>query len=279
LNKEVEGEVGMPGVFHDLSKRLSMSSGIILMLVISFFGKNYWPVQFLTVLFVSTITMAAMIEYVALVKHKGDPPSKYLLAAIGVFWPFAFFFFPSWIWLILIFLGFFIYNFLSIDGAIYRVATGSFAMLYILVPIGMILSILYPEGVGSKGDVNLVVYLLAVTKIADIGGYFMGRLFGKKKLAPKISPSKTVVGAVFGLLSSLLMSLFLSTYVNISIYEAVFLGIILGGAAELGDLAESVLKRDAQVKDSNQIPGLGGVLDLIDSLLFTTPILFAYFRF
>jgi phosphatidate cytidylyltransferase len=75
------------------------------------------------------------------------------------------------------------------------------------------------------------------------------------------------------------MSLFLSTYVNISIYEAVFLGIILGGAAELGDLAESVLKRDAQVKDSNQIPGLGGVLDLIDSLLFTTPILFAYFRF
>ena len=53
------------------------------MLVISFFGADYWPVQFLTILFVATITMAAMIEYVALVKHKGDPPSKYLLASIG----------------------------------------------------------------------------------------------------------------------------------------------------------------------------------------------------
>ena len=76
INKEVEGEVAMPSMFHDLSKRLMMSSGIILMLVISFFGADYWPVQFLTVLFVATITMAAMIEYVALVKHKGDPASK-----------------------------------------------------------------------------------------------------------------------------------------------------------------------------------------------------------
>jgi phosphatidate cytidylyltransferase len=269
----------MPGVFHDLSKRLSMSSGIILMLVISFFGADYWPVQFLTVLFVATITMAAMIEYVALVKHKGDPPSKYLLAGIGVFWPVAFFLFPSWIWLILLFLGFFVYNFYFIDGALYRVATGSFAMLYILVPIGMILSILYPQGIGSKGDMALVIYLVAVTKVADVGGYFMGRLFGKTKLAPNISPSKTIVGAVFGLISSVLVSLLLACYVNISYQEALFLGLILGVAAELGDLAESVLKRDAHVKDSNQIPGLGGVLDLIDSLLFTTPILFAYFRF
>jgi phosphatidate cytidylyltransferase len=107
----------------------------------------------------------------------------------------------------------------------------------------------------------------------------MGRLFGKTKLAPNISPSKTIVGAVFGLISSVLVSLLLACYVNISYQEALFLGLILGVAAELGDLAESVLKRDAHVKDSNQIPGLGGVLDLIDSLLFTTPILFAYFRF
>ena len=75
------------------------------------------------------------------------------------------------------------------------------------------------------------------------------------------------------------MSVFLSCYINITTYEAISLGLILGVAAELGDLAESVLKRDAQVKDSNQIPGLGGILDLIDSLLLTTPILFAYFRF
>ncbi|MBU6148593.1 MAG: CDP-archaeol synthase, partial [Verrucomicrobia bacterium] len=128
-------------------------------------------------------------------------------------------------------------------------------------------------------DLALVVYLVAVTKMADVGGYFMGRLFGRIKLAPNISPSKTIVGAVFGLISSMLMSLLLSCYINIQFFEAMILGLILGVAAELGDLAESVLKRDAQVKDSNQIPGLGGILDLIDSLLFTTPILFAYFRF
>jgi phosphatidate cytidylyltransferase len=269
----------MPGVFHDLSKRLLMSSGIILMLGVGFWGYAYLPVQLLTVLFIALITMTAMIEYVALVKHKGSPPSKYLMAAMGIFWTFAFYLFPSWIWLILIFLGFFVYNFLSIQGSIYRIATGSFAMFYILAPIGMILSFLYPKGIGSTGDLALVVYLVAVTKMADVGGYFMGRLFGKTKLAPNISPSKTIVGAIFGLISSVLMSVVLSSYINITTYEAISLGLILGAAAELGDLAESVLKRDAQVKDSNQIPGLGGILDLIDSLLFTTPILFAYFRF
>ncbi|MFZ4772393.1 MAG: phosphatidate cytidylyltransferase [Chlamydiia bacterium] len=269
----------MAKVFHDLSKRFLMYSGIVLLLGVCFWGIHYLPVQILMVLFIALITMMAMTEYGALVQHKGETLSKFILAFLGFFWTFAFFLYPSWVWLILFFLAFFVYNFFSIEGAIYRIATGSFAMLYILVPIGMFLTFLFPEGVGSIGNMFVALYLIVVTKMADMGGYFMGRFLGGAKLAPRISPSKTVVGAVFGLIFSIAVSCLFTSVMDLTLTEAIFLGALIGIASELGDLAESVLKRDAHVKDSNQIPGFGGVLDLVDSLLFTTPILFAYFRF
>jgi len=268
----------MPKVFHDLSKRVLMYSGVGLILGIIFWGANYLPIKIFTVLFTALIAMTAIIEYIALVKHKGPTFSKMLFGAMGGLWTIAFAIYPSWIWLIFLFLAFFVYNFLSVEGAIYRIATGSFAMLYILVPIGMFLMLLYPQGMSASANVMIVAYLIIVTKVADMGGYFLGRLFGKTKLAPTISPSKTVIGAVFGLLCSVGVSCLFASTIGMTFLEATFLGAVLGVAGELGDLAESVLKRDAQVKDSNQIPGFGGVLDLIDSLLFTIPILFAYFR-
>ena len=269
----------MPKKFQDLSKRLLGSSGIILLLGIGFWGYNYLIVQVMTVIFIALMTATAMIEYVNLVQNKGETPSKGFLGALGFFWVILFYLYPSWLWLIFFFLGYFLANFLKVEGAIYRIATGSFAIFYILVPMGMILSILYPTGIGSRGNVMQIVYLLSVTKIADVGGYFVGKMFGKTKLAPIISPSKTVLGAIFGLVCSICVSLLFCQTLQMSLITAAILGLCIGFAAEVGDLAESVLKRDANVKDSNRIPGLGGVLDLIDSLLFTTPILFAYLRF
>jgi phosphatidate cytidylyltransferase len=129
-----------------------------------------------------------------------------------------------------------------------------------------------------------VLYLVAVTKFSDMGAYLVGMLIGKHQVVPHISPKKTWEGffgalafstlASCGLVALLPEQLGILTYVH-----AVILGLLLGFAAVIGDLAESIVKRSTGVKDSSQIlPGIGGVLDLIDSLLFTAPLLFFYMR-
>lgn len=128
---------------------------------------------------------------------------------------------------------------------------------------------------------NWLLYLLLVTKISDMMGYFVGSRLGRTKLAPTISPKKSVEGAIAGLVGATVVS-FLFYYfaaVDITLIESIFLGIATGALAQLGDLSESLLKRDAQVKDSGNIPGLGGILDVADSLLFTTPFILLYLNY
>jgi phosphatidate cytidylyltransferase len=131
-----------------------------------------------------------------------------------------------------------------------------------------------------------LAYLVAVTKITDMGGYFMGKMWGKSKLAPHLSPGKTLIGGIAGFISAILLSLgffLLSKYFQLESFklnfiQAIFLGGVIGIFSQLGDLAESLLKRDAKVKDSNTIPGVGGVLDFLDSLLFTLPVLYLFLK-
>jgi phosphatidate cytidylyltransferase len=130
-----------------------------------------------------------------------------------------------------------------------------------------------------------VLYLVAVTKFSDMGAYVFGSLFGKHPFAPHISPKKTWEGLFGALFSSLLCSFWMYALVpeKLSAFrfdDIVFLGLLLGFAAVVGDLAESIVKRGAHTKDSSaMLPGIGGTLDLIDSILFTAPILFFYMRF
>ena len=124
----------------------------------------------------------------------------------------------------------------------------------------------------------LVGFLVLVTKIGDIGAYLVGSVFGKHNLIPRISPKKTVEGTIGGLLFSIASALLSKIYLNQFSYKhLVTLGILLGVLAQVGDLAESLLKRDCGVKDSgNSLSGFGGVLDVMDSLLFTAPIFYFY---
>jgi phosphatidate cytidylyltransferase len=125
--------------------------------------------------------------------------------------------------------------------------------------------------------------LIAVTKITDVGAYFVGKLFGKHPLAPYLSPRKTIEGAIGGFCSAVALSLFFciigrSVGWDLSVWHAAWLGMVIGILSQVGDLAESLLKRDAAVKDSNRIPGIGGVLDLLDSVLFTSPVVYFFIR-
>ena len=129
-----------------------------------------------------------------------------------------------------------------------------------------------------------VMLLVVVTKFTDMGAYIVGSTIGRHKMIPRISPKKTWEGTIGGIVFAV-GGAFLCRWVMteqmalLTNTHAVVMGILLGAAAVLGDLAESLIKREAGVKDSsNLLPGHGGALDLIDSFLFTAPLLYVYMR-
>ncbi len=116
---------------------------------------------------------------------------------------------------------------------------------------------------------------------SDTSAYFVGRKFGKTKLAPRISPKKTLEGSVGGLGASVVGALIMSFFLpGLGPIDAIALGILAGAAGQAGDLWISVLKRSSGVKDSGGIlPGHGGILDRVDALAFTAPATWAYGHF
>ena len=129
-----------------------------------------------------------------------------------------------------------------------------------------------------------VLYFILVTKFSDSGAYAAGSLFGKHKMIPRISPGKTWEGFAGALLVSTGASLIFAwlagdKLTGMNWMHAAILGIILSTAAVVGDLIESLFKREAGVKDSGRFfPGIGGILDLLDSLLFNAPLMYLYLR-
>ncbi len=127
----------------------------------------------------------------------------------------------------------------------------------------------------GNGAFNWLLVVLLGTAACDTGAYFTGSLFGRHKLIPHISPGKTWEGLAGGLLGSVVAALALSGLLGLNVLAAVGLGLVVCAAAVSGDLCESLLKRAAGVKDSGHlIPGHGGVLDRVDSILFVLPAIY-----
>jgi phosphatidate cytidylyltransferase len=121
----------------------------------------------------------------------------------------------------------------------------------------------------------------AMVIFADTGAFYTGRLIGRHKLAPRISPGKTIEGVVGGLVTATAAGPLsrMTFFHEIPMYHALVLGALIGVLGPAGDLSESLLKRGAEVKDSGTLlPGHGGMLDRIDSILFCAPLLFYYSR-
>jgi phosphatidate cytidylyltransferase len=127
-----------------------------------------------------------------------------------------------------------------------------------------------------------LAYLVTTAKGSDVGAYTLGRIAGRHKLWPRLSPNKTVEGAFGGLLFGIGGALIVDALARVllrvpslSLGRAVFYGVVVGSAAQLGDLMESMIKRDCARKDASAaVPGFGGVLDVLDSLLFAGPVAF-----
>ncbi|MBE2204353.1 MAG: CDP-archaeol synthase [Chthoniobacterales bacterium] len=162
-----------------------------------------------------------------------------------------------------------------------------FGLLYIPWLFSFITKIIYLTPRAADGTTTgqyYVLFLVMVTKFSDMGAYVFGSLFGRHPFAPHISPSKTWEGFVGAIMTSLIAACWLYGLMSARLSflrfdDVVLLGLMLGFAAVIGDLAESIVKRGANTKDSSHLlPGIGGTLDLIDSLLFTSPLLFFYMR-
>jgi len=140
--------------------------------------------------------------------------------------------------------------------------------------------------IGQAAGTVVVAFPLLVTWATDVGAFFVGRLIGGPKLMPSVSPGKTVAGAVGGVCLAVLVAWLYHRHALVPIaqlaltpWALVGVAVALSAAGQVGDLVESQLKREGQVKDSSQlIPGHGGVLDRLDSLLFTFPVAFVLLR-
>lgn len=235
------------------------------------------------------IIWAALSEYYQLAQHKGFAPLMKLGITSSVCFVIALDIslqYPCCKGLPpLILLGSFICCFLAFfnhrTSPLGNLAVTVFGAVYLTIPLGCALMINYfyiPEQ-GQDGRLWLL-YVLVVSKMTDVGAYFVGKGFGKTKLAPLISPKKTVEGAVGGFISSLVISFIFvfvskaSGMITLSLVQNLWLSIAISILAQLGDLTESLLKRDAGVKDSSSLPGFGGILDVIDSLVFTLPFMY-----
>jgi phosphatidate cytidylyltransferase len=141
--------------------------------------------------------------------------------------------------------------------------------------------------IDARAGTALLLYPLLLTWTTDIAAFFVGRSMGRRKLMPSVSPAKTVAGAVGGLAAAMLVSwayvrwvLVTQASLGMAPWIALAVGAAIGIAAQAGDLVESMLKREAGVKDSSRIiPGHGGVLDRLDSLLFAIPLTYFLFTF
>jgi len=246
--------------------------------LITFFFPN-WVFSLLA----STLIGLSLYEFFTIIEKKGISVSKKFGVIIGMLVPLiihfqlgteGFFALEPFI-IIIACLFTVVIQFTRRDNsqALANISVMMFALLYIAWFFSFFVKIKFmPRGA------YLVAFVVLVTKMGDIGAYLIGRSFGRHSLIPRISPNKTIEGTAGGLVFSVAMAFISKSYLpNFSYYHLAALGVLLGILAQVGDLAESLLKRDCGVKDSgNSFSGFGGVFDLIDSLIFTAPIFYFY---
>jgi len=187
--------------------------------------------------------------------------------------------------LILFVLGLCLRQFVSRSNTagILSIATTLFGLMYVPWLLNFIQKINFFPGINDNGKFY-VLYFILVTKFSDTGAYAVGSLIGRHKMIPRISPAKTWEGFAGAIVVSTSASLVFTHFLGNKMpgmkpLHAVILGVVLSSTAVIGDLIESLFKREAGVKDSGKFfPGIGGILDLLDSLLFNAPIMYLYLR-
>jgi phosphatidate cytidylyltransferase len=159
-------------------------------------------------------------------------------------------------------------------------ATRVFGVLYVAALGGYIIAIRVIESPIPRLAPKLLTLFFIVVFAGDTGAYYTGRAVGRRRLAPRVSPGKTIEGVIGGLTGNVIAALIahFTFFPELKIVHAVPLALIMGGLGITGDLCESMLKRGARAKDAGHlIPGHGGLLDRLDSMLFNAPLLYYFY--
>ena len=236
------------------------------------------------------IVYYASKEYTIILRHKGFFPSlKIMLIASFIFAGLAFFNRFDLIPFALTLSGLMALMWVLFRGRqpyIANVATTLFGFVYCgWFPLHM----LFLRNIGDEPFKGLIphaqgagycVLILFAVLVTDTFCYFAGKKFGKHKLSPVISPNKTIEGSLGGTLMCMLFSLGIGLGIGLPWYHTIVLGLLIAIFAQIGDLCESMIKRDAGVKDSsNVLPGHGGFLDRTDSYIMTIPVVYYYLQY
>ncbi len=267
----------------NLMKRIITGSVMIVSLSWLTLEAPLWIFGFVAVCFIGI----GLNEFFALVERKGILIERWIGLGVGLLIPMSILWgFEStkgWelFFMVLVFLILFSLQLRRKDSShtIVGISTALFGIFYVSWCLSFLIKLrmLSPSPLDGRW---LVFMLLAVTKGGDIGAYFIGSLFGRHQFIQRISPSKTWEGVAGGLLFSMGAAyLVRGVFPTVSVLRLLTLGFLLGILGQLGDLSESLIKRDCQVKDSGTLfPGMGGMLDVLDSLIFTSPICYFYVR-
>lgn len=229
------------------------------------------------------ITALGLYEFFTMLEHKGISIFKYVGIGIGVIIPLSIMFnfelTRGWelafVALAMISLIVMQFKRRQNSGTVVGISVTLFGIMYVSWLFSFLVRIRQIPAYGA----GMVAAVLLITKAGDIGAYLVGSRYGKTPLVPRISPKKTVEGAVGGLVFSVCAGWASRWFMppEFSFLHLGLMGAVLGILGQLGDLSESLMKRDCNLKDSaGVIPGIGGVLDLIDSVLFTAPVFYLY---
>ena len=265
-----------------LHRRFASSTLIILIVTAAIF----FDLTFMAV--VIALIIGGLYEFFYMINKKKDIPIySYAGIFLGTLIPLSIYrgfeLTRNWelLFIVVAFLSILLMQFSRKDtkNAIIGISTTMFGVFYVSWLFSFLIKIrfLLP---GMEG-VKLLSFMLLVTKSGDIGALLIGSWIGKHPLFPRISPNKSIEGSIgsflFSSCTAVLCSSFLPAQCSFSIWELIFMGAFFGGIGQIGDLSESLIKRDCDVKDSGKfLPGMGGVLDVIDSLLFSAPAFYLY---
>ncbi len=240
-------------------------------------------------LLLAVVIYFASKEYVKILEHKGFYPSlKIILVAEAILAVITYFDRVEYVASALTLCTFAAFMWVLFRGRqpyIANVATTILGFVYCgYFPLHLQLlrdmsSPVYHDGLG------FVVMMFTSILLTDVGCYYAGTRLGKHKLAPVVSPNKTIEGSIGGAISAVIGALIVGAFINLCFvevqwYVSVIVGLICTVFAQIGDLCESLLKRDAGVKDSgNSLPGHGGFLDRTDSFIFTIPVMYYFCKY
>ena len=237
---------------------------------------NIWVFSIAIMFFI----VSGLYEFFTMLEKKGISIYKYVGVGMGTIIPLSILFHfeltKKWelffIALSLLFLILMQFRRRQNSGVIVDISTTLFGILYVSWFLSFLIKIRF-----MPGGAGLLASVLLMTKLGDVGAYLIGSRFGRTPLMPRISPKKTVEGAIGGMLFSIAGALASKPFLNFNFPHLIAMGIVLSILGQLGDLSESLIKRDCAVKDSgSMLPGMGGVLDELDSLLFTAPVFYFY---